>query len=394
VVGQASQGVVGQRLGYEDGQGLERERVGLMFDFPSSPTAGQEFTPPGGPTYVWQSPRWIAKSGATAETFNRIVNPAMQISQQNGTTAGTTNFYYAADQWLSVFTTTGALAFFKYTSFTSPYGSTNRIILQVGAIDTSIASGEYVTVAQGVEGIRVADFGWGTASAKQVVLRFGVRSTMAGTFGGSIRNTANTYAYPFSYTISAGEVSVDKYVTIVIPGATAGAWPTDTGKSFDLFFALACGTGSTSPAGAWASGSGGFALAPTGITNGMATVNTQLHIFDVGLYRDPLNTGVAPPWVMPDYAQELAACKRYWQSMFVMWSGYATSGTVSHAPWTYATIMRTTPAMSGVDGGSAGFPAGVGTLTQWGSGGWEARTANNTGPGYYYLSDIGASARM
>jgi hypothetical protein len=365
-----------------------------MFDFPSSPTAGQEFTPPGGPTYVWQSPRWIAKSGATAETFNRIVNPAMQISQQNGVTAGTTTYYYAADQWASVFNTTGALAFFKYTSFTSPYGSPNRIILQVGAIDTSIAAGEYVAFAQSVEGLRVADFGWGTASAKQVILRFGVRSTMAGTFGGAIRNGAATRSFPFSYTISAGEVSVDKYVTIVIPGdivGTVSTWPVDNTKSFDLFFMLAGGTTYLQPAGVWYAGS---ILGPTGCTNGMNTLNTQLHIFDVGLYRDPLNTGVAPPWVMPDYAQELAACKRYWQSMFVMWSGYATSGTVSHAPWTYATIMRTTPAMSGVDGGSAGFPAGVGTLTQWGSGGWEARTANNTGPGYYYLSDIGASARM
>jgi hypothetical protein len=33
-----------------------------MYDFPSSPTPGQEYTPPvGGQTYVWQSPRWLVK---------------------------------------------------------------------------------------------------------------------------------------------------------------------------------------------------------------------------------------------------------------------------------------------------------------------------------------------
>ena len=40
----------------------------MAYDFPNSPSAGQEFTPSGGPTYVWQSPRWVVKatpSGAT-----------------------------------------------------------------------------------------------------------------------------------------------------------------------------------------------------------------------------------------------------------------------------------------------------------------------------------------
>jgi hypothetical protein len=320
----------------------------MSFQFPNSPTDGTTYTPAGGPTFVARSGVWYVYSNTvpvpTAEVRNRLLNPAMQVSQENGTTAGTTNFYHAADQWLSVLNTTGALAFYKYTSFTSPYGSPNRIILQVGAIDTSIASGEYVLMAQGVEGIRVADFGWGTAAAKQVILRFGVRSTMAGTFGGSIRNTANTHSYPFSYTISAGEVSVDKYVTVVIPGATAGVWPIDNTKSFDLFFALACGTGSTSPAGAWASGSGGFALAPTGITNGMATLNTQLQIFDVGLYRDPNSTGVAPPFVMPDEAGELEACRRYWGSYHVVTGGpYVSAGDNFHHSTLLPVRMRIVP---------------------------------------------------
>jgi hypothetical protein len=33
-----------------------------MYDFPSSPTPGQEYTPPvGGQTYIWQPPRWLVK---------------------------------------------------------------------------------------------------------------------------------------------------------------------------------------------------------------------------------------------------------------------------------------------------------------------------------------------
>ena len=36
----------------------------MAFDFPSSPTTGQEFTPSGGPTYVWNGYAWDVKSSA------------------------------------------------------------------------------------------------------------------------------------------------------------------------------------------------------------------------------------------------------------------------------------------------------------------------------------------
>jgi hypothetical protein len=35
-----------------------------MFNFPSSPTEGQEFTPPDGPTYVWTAPVWTPLVGS------------------------------------------------------------------------------------------------------------------------------------------------------------------------------------------------------------------------------------------------------------------------------------------------------------------------------------------
>ncbi|MET0722985.1 MAG: hypothetical protein ABWY64_19465 [Tardiphaga sp.] len=35
----------------------------MAFNFPSNPNPGDEFTPPGGPTYVWNPPRWNMKPG-------------------------------------------------------------------------------------------------------------------------------------------------------------------------------------------------------------------------------------------------------------------------------------------------------------------------------------------
>lgn len=40
----------------------------MAYNFPSGPTEGQLFTPPGGPTYVWSAGRWIFASGPSAST--------------------------------------------------------------------------------------------------------------------------------------------------------------------------------------------------------------------------------------------------------------------------------------------------------------------------------------
>jgi hypothetical protein len=45
----------------------------MAFDFPASPLEDQTFTPPGGPTYVYKAPRWLATnvaSGAVPEAPN------------------------------------------------------------------------------------------------------------------------------------------------------------------------------------------------------------------------------------------------------------------------------------------------------------------------------------
>ena len=36
-----------------------------MYDFPASPTEGQTFHPPGGPIYVFSSPKWLIQGGTS-----------------------------------------------------------------------------------------------------------------------------------------------------------------------------------------------------------------------------------------------------------------------------------------------------------------------------------------
>jgi len=53
----------------------------MAFDFPSSPTNGQEFTPAGGPTYVWQGYAWVMKLAASplAISFRPILTSQVYV---------------------------------------------------------------------------------------------------------------------------------------------------------------------------------------------------------------------------------------------------------------------------------------------------------------------------
>lgn len=78
----------------------------MSFDFPSSPTNGQQFTPPGGPTYVWQNPRWLL-TGVPSGAMISDTAPATPVIGQTWWESDTGQlFVYYSDgnsnQWVQV----------------------------------------------------------------------------------------------------------------------------------------------------------------------------------------------------------------------------------------------------------------------------------------------------
>jgi hypothetical protein len=318
---------------------------------PGSPVAGQLwFESDTGNTFIYytdaDSSQWVqvsaapstsASAGLTAETRNRLVNGAMQISQENGTNPATTNAYFLADQWETNFVTTGSVLC-GLSAVATPYGSVWRGLLSVATADTSIAASEFVSVRQRIEGKRIADFQWGTAAAKQAVLRFGFNGP-AGTYSVAIINGAGNRSYVANFTIPD---AVDAYYTIVIPGDTTGTWPKDNSYAMSLNFTISCGSTNQTAPGAWLAG---VAVAGTGISNGMGVVGKNFYLYDVGLYLDPLATGVAPAWTMPDEAGELLACQRYWRGN-PMSMGQWLNPSVFRSIAPIVPPMRTAPALA------------------------------------------------
>jgi hypothetical protein len=243
----------------------------------------------------------------TALPKNYIVNPGMRISQENGTTSGTASGYYPADQWNLTYSQDGTLTTEQVASAT-PGGSTHRTRLTVTTADASLAAGQYALFNHYLEGLRAADLLWGTASAKDVVVRFGFKGP-AGTYAFAISNQAGDRAYVREFTISGGEANTDTIQTLTFPSETSGTWGTANTLSFIL--RLCFGTGSTfqTTADAWQTG---VYFGTSSTTNGIGTVSSVFELFDVGMYADPDSTGIAPPFVLPNYDEDLRACQRYY----------------------------------------------------------------------------------
>jgi hypothetical protein len=235
---------------------------------------------------------------------NRIINPGMVIDQRNAGASIVGGNNYGVDRFQTIVSQSS-----KYNvqqnagSVTPPEGFTNYLGI-TSTSSYSVISSDYFAIRQFIEGFNIADLGWGSANAKTVTLSFWVRSSLTGTFGGALQNSAQTRAYPYSYTISAANTW--EYKTITIAGDTTGTWLTNNGQGIGLYFSLGTGSASLGTANAWAASS---ALAPTGSVSVVGTNGATFYITGVQLEKG----STATSFDYRPYTTELALCQRYFQ---------------------------------------------------------------------------------
>jgi hypothetical protein len=247
---------------------------------------------------------------------NRLINSAMMIDQRNaGASVTPTDGQYALDRFLCFRSQASKYSVQQNAgSVTPPVGFTNYLgVTSLSAY--SITSSDYFMVGQKIEGFNFADLMWGTANASAVTLSFWVRSSLTGTFGGTIQNVAQTRSYPFSYTISAANTW--EYKTITVAGDTSGTWVgASNAGAVQIFWGLGIGSSNSGTAGAWASSA---ALAPTGATSVVGTNGATFYITGVQLEKG----STATSFDYRPYGTELALCQRYFLRLA---SGLGSSG--------------------------------------------------------------------
>ena len=253
----------------------------------------------------------LAQSGSNNVTFrNKIINGAMVIDQRNAgasVTLGTADTY-TLDRWQF-----GTSVASKYScqqnagSVTPPVGYGNYLgITSLSAY--TVGSSETFNLIQRIEGFNTSDLAWGTANAKTITVSAWVYSSLTGTFGGAITNSAFTYSYPFSYTISSANTWTQ--ISITIAGPTSGTWVGATnGAGLVLRFSMGTGSSLSGTAGAWtASG----LISATGAVSVVGTNGATFYITGVQLEAGT----TASPFEYRPFGLEKYLCERYCQTTY------------------------------------------------------------------------------
>jgi len=274
---------------------------------------------------------------------NRIINGAMVIDQRNAGTSITGNdAVFPVDRWKWNDSQDGKFTLGQnLNSVTPPPGFANYLGAQVSS-SVSIGSGDYFIIRQNIEGYNIADWNWGTANAKTVTLSFWVYSSLTGTFGGSLQNSANNQAYPFLYTISSANTWTQ--ISLTIAGPTSGTWLTTNSRGVVINFGLGVGSTYSGTAGSWNTN---YNFSATG---GVSVVGTGSATFYITGVQLEVGT-VATQFEYRQYGQELALCQRYyWQYTGVSSTGYTgmgAGGFISSTSFSafipYPVQMRATP---------------------------------------------------
>jgi len=289
-------------------------------------------------------------SGGTGTTVgyngfkNRIINGAMVIDQRNAgasVTATTANLY-TLDRWQTLANVSSKYTVQQnagnLTGTNLPTGFNNYLGVTSSAA-TSVGASDYYSLLYKIEGYNASDFGFGVAGAATVTLSFWVRSSLTGTFGGALGNSAGDRSYPFTYTISSANTWEQKTVTIA--GDTSGTWLKTNGIGITLFFGLGVGSTLSGTAGSWSANN---YFSATGATSVVGTNGATFYITGVQLEKG----STATSFDYRPYTTEQSLCYRY----FVKETGFNTriasryGASLVYLSYTTPVEMRTTPTVA------------------------------------------------
>jgi hypothetical protein len=249
----------------------------------------------------------IAQIGSNNTTFrNRIINGAMVIDQRNAGASvnAPTTTGYTLDRWYVNASQSSKLTVQQNAAAVTPPAGFTYYLGATSSSAYSITASDLFYVSQFIEGYNFADLAWGTASASSVTLSFRVYSSLTGTFGGALQNSANARSYPFTYSIPTANTWTT--ISITVAGDTSGTWLTTNGIGLRVFLGLGVGSTYSGTAGAWAAGD--FRSA-TGATSVVGTNGATFYITGVQLEAG----STASPFEYRSYGTELMLCQRYYK---------------------------------------------------------------------------------
>ena len=335
----------------------------MPMDFPSSPTVGQQYN-----GYVWTGTAWDSTSAqpialtTVATADNYVINGGMEIAQR-GTGAFTGSGSYPVDRFYIEYSTG---TFTTQQIADGPAGvSPYSLRATVTSVGTRLAA-DYFQIVHNLEGSQVSGLGFGAAGARTITVSFYVKSSVTGTFSGTLSSGANTRAYGFTYTINAANTWEREIITI--PGDVVGGtteYPITNVTGLRLRLSLGNGTNyNVATANSWVAETN-----KTSVAGSVGWAQTAGATFQLsGVQIEQGSTATAFRRNAPSIQAELAACQRYFYNpvneVTVAFTAFANAVTYS-ANAARVTIelpvtMRTVPSISGITVGD--FWLGYGNI--------------------------------
>ena len=303
----------------------------------------------------------ILGAGNATAFKNRIINGGMTISQRGSQTGLGGNSAYTVDRWLlgrengsqaARFTITNT----ALTSSDTPLsqdGLSYALQANVTTASGGISAGYSNYITQRIEGFNVADFAWGTSSAKPVTLSFWAKTVnKTGTMSVSLYSSAGrNYVQTISMTTSWQKFS------LTFPGDTGGSILTsDNSSQLQLMFVLSSGSNFQVTANQWNTGFANSTSSQVDFTDSTSNV-----VYITGVQ---LEVGTqATSFDFRDYGRELILCQRYYQASSYGTTTYPSATGYARAYASFPVIMRTAPTMVFVDQGSGGSSLASGSYT-------------------------------
>lgn len=248
---------------------------------------------------------------------------------------------YCADRFIFEKFTAGEVDVFKSVDAPSidkaGIFSQHCLHLDITSGDPSMASSEFATISQRIEGYNVSELGFGQAGTRNITLSFWHKHTKTGTYCVSFQNAAQDRSYIAEYT----QTAIDEWerAEITLPVDTTGTWDYTNGIGLRVNFTLASGFSFQAAGGSWQSGN---YYSTSAQTNSFATTSNNFRIalvqLEVGTEATPIETR--------SVGHELELCYRYYERQRFSARGYCQGSTYSTGGSTSWYPKRATPTAS------------------------------------------------
>jgi hypothetical protein len=225
--------------------------------------------------------------------INQRGNTSFSIPSASGT--------YICDNWIAgAVLGSGAITISNNGAVPGGTGFTNSINCST-TVTRTLGASEYAVIQTGIEGYRMIDFNFGSASAKTIALSFWVYGSTTGAYGGSFMNAGSSRSFPFTYNLTSTFAWEQK--TIIIPGDITGTWNNGANLGLRISFLLAGGSNYLGTVNTWIANNLYGATGNAGI---MGAVSRQLAFAGVQVEIGQS----ASSFDFKAFQQELADCQR------------------------------------------------------------------------------------